>query len=178
MKALIIKQIRALFTYYSLMLLIAFVLMVLWFHTAYDKYNDLWAFEVSLGRQPLPKWSVKPLLYAVPITEAIIGLLLFFSKTRRLGFWASTILMFVFTVYVMLGLSKVLGHLPCSCSKIIAHLSWREHLWLNIALLVLSIIGLLYYYPNKPQKIRNKYHAVKKTIYHYLRTKPIEDSKA
>src|SRR5690606_29093761 len=104
---------------------------------------DLWTFEVNLGRQPLPEWSITPLTYAVPIVEMAIGILLFFPKTRRPGFWGSPVLMAIFTLYVALGLAKVLGHLPCSCSKIITGLSWRAHLWLNIVLLLLSVVGIL-----------------------------------
>src|SRR5690606_7448173 len=122
---------------------LSFILLFLWFHTALDKFADLWTFEVNLGRQPLPEWSITPLTYAVPVVEMAIGILLFFPKTRRLGFWGSAVLMAIFTLYVALGLAQVLGHLPCSCSKIISSLSWRAHLWLNIALLLLSVVGVL-----------------------------------
>lgn len=136
----------------NLHLAIAFVLLLLWFHTALDKFADLWTFEVNLGRQPLPKWSVKPLTYAVPGTELLTGILLFVPKTRKYGFWVSAILMLGFTLYVGLGLTKILGHLPCACSKIISSLNWQAHFWLNIFLLLLSILGLYYYYPHKTIK--------------------------
>ncbi|WP_164112431.1 MULTISPECIES: MauE/DoxX family redox-associated membrane protein [Sphingobacterium] len=68
-------------------LAIAFVLLFLWFHTAIDKFADLWTFEVNLGRQPLPKWSIKPLTYVVPGVELLTGILLFLPKTRKYGFW-------------------------------------------------------------------------------------------
>lgn len=124
----------------GLHLAITFVLLFLWFHTAWDKLSDLWTFQVNLGRQPLPAWSVKPLTYAVPAAELATGLLLFFPATRKLGFWASSLLMLIFTLYVGMGLMKLLGHLPCSCSKIISSLSWRAHFWLNVGLLLLSLI--------------------------------------
>lgn len=120
---------------------LSFILLFLWFHTALDKFADLWTFEVNLGRQPLPEWSITPLTYAVPVVEMAIGILLFFPKTRRLGFLGSAVLMAIFTLYVALGLAQVLGHLPCACSKIISSLSWRAHLWLNIVLLLLSVVG-------------------------------------
>lgn len=139
----------------NLHLAIAFVLLVLWFHTAIDKFADLWTFEVNLGRQQLPKWSIKPLTYAVPGVELLIGILLFIPKTRKYGFWGSAILLFAFTLYVGLGLTKALGHLPCSCSKIISSLSWQAHFWLNAFLLSLSIFGLYCYCSDLKIKIKN-----------------------
>ncbi len=154
----------------NIQLAIAFVLLFLWFHTAIDKFADLWTFKVNLGRQPLPAWSIKPLTYAVPGVELLIGILLFVPKTRKYGFWASAILLSAFTLYVGLGLAKVLGHLPCSCSKIISSLSWKAHFWLNAFLLSLSIFGLSYYYPNL--KIKSS------TNHPYATDQPIVDRKS
>lgn len=128
--------------------------MVLWFHTGYDKLADLQAFRVSLGRQPLPGWSVEPLVYAVPLTEFFAGLLLLTRPTRRAGFWVSLLLMAAFTGYVALGLAGTLGRLPCSCSKIISHLSWKQHLYFNIGFLLLAGGGLLTVYPRWRVRLR------------------------
>lgn len=127
--------------------LIAYALMVLWFHTGYDKVADLHAFEVALGRQPLPGWSVKPLTYAVPLAEFAAGLLLIAPITRRVGYWLSAAMIGAFTLYVGLGLAGALGHVPCSCSKIISHLSWKQHLAFNGAYLVAALAGLAMEYP-------------------------------
>ena len=133
--------------------LIAYLLVVLWLQTGWDKLADLHAFQAALGRQPLPAWSVKPLTYLVPATELLAGFLLLHHKTRKAGYWISAGLMAAFTAYVALGLSKVLGRLPCACSKIIEHLSWREHLYVNIGFTLLALTGLALSYTAHPKKI-------------------------
>ncbi len=127
--------------------LTAYALMVLWFHTGYDKIQDINAFEVSISRQPLPGWSVGLLTYTVPLAEFATGLLLIAPCTRRIGYWLSAVMMAGFTLYVGLGLAGALGHLPCSCSKIISHLSWGQHLVFNVVYLAVALAGLAITYP-------------------------------
>lgn len=147
--------------------ILAYALMVLWFHTGYDKLADLQAFRVSLGRQPLPGWSVEPLVYAVPLTEFFAGLLLLTRPTRRAGFWVSLLLMAAFTGYVALGLAGTLGRLPCSCSKIISQLSWKQHLYFNTGFLLAAGVGLLTVYPRWRVRLRR----IRRRAVHFFKTK-------
>lgn len=128
---------------------IAYLLMVLWFHTGIDKLADLSAFGSSLSRQPIPGWSVVPLTYVVPLVEIVVGSLLIAPRTRNVGYWASVGLMSAFTLYVVLGMGGILGQLPCSCSKIITHLSWKEHLIFNVVFLLLACGGVLLEYQRR-----------------------------
>src|SRR5690554_6487207 len=120
---------------------IAYFFILLFMYTAFSK---LMAFNVTLfdmRRNPFlgdfPMfWTV-----SVPVVEIIVSALLFFRRTRRLGLWVTLILMIGFTGYVGLLLASNYS-LPCTCGGIFRELSWTQHLWVNIGLLLLAMTAL------------------------------------
>lgn len=121
---------------------IAYFFILLFLYTALAKTM---AFSVTLfdmRRNPL--LSEYPLFWAVavPVVEIIICGLLLFPQKRRVGLWATLALMISFTGYVSVLLASNYD-LPCTCGGIFRELSWRQHLWVNIGLVVLAALGLL-----------------------------------
>lgn len=112
----------------------------------YSSLSKLQNFEETkrqMLNQPVPGWSAGILAWFIPAIELITVLLLYFPQTRRTGFKLSTLLLLVFTLYVLLALLDLLGATACTCGGLISYLSWDAHLLFNITLLILSITGLI-----------------------------------
>jgi len=122
--------------------MITAVLTILFFYTAVTKLLDMEEFRRQLANQTLPRWSVGPLFWLIPISELLVSVLLVVSSTRTIGFYCSAILMLVFTGYVGLVLLNVFGRVPCSCSNLIRNMGFKAHFFFNLFFLTLSIIGI------------------------------------
>lgn len=64
------------------------------------------------------------------------------SPTLRIGLGLSTILLFGFTLFILFGVLGWYAQRPCGCGSVISGLSWEQHLWFNIAFLLISVLGL------------------------------------
>ncbi|WP_207531803.1 MauE/DoxX family redox-associated membrane protein [Desertivirga arenae] len=112
----------------------------------YSSLSKLQNFEETkrqMLNQPVPDWLAIILAWFIPAVELLTVILLFFPKTRTLGFKLSTGLLLAFTFYVVMALLDLLGDTACTCGGLISYLSWDAHLLFNITLLILSITGLL-----------------------------------
>ena len=118
------------------------ILIILWVYAALSKIIDFSVFESQLKRQPLPEWSLGVFKWGLPIIELGTAFLLFSKRTRFKGLVFSTILMTLFTLYVLFALSGAFGEIPCSCAGIISALHWKGHLSFNIIFLIISALGV------------------------------------
>ena len=123
-------------------LIIATLLIALFFYTASSKLLDMEEFKRQLANQTLPKWSVHPLLWIIPTSEILVSALLISKSTRRIGFYFSAILMLIFTTYMGLVLLNVFDRVPCSCGGVIKYMQFSTHFLFNLFFLALSAIGL------------------------------------
>lgn len=124
------------------MLMTTAVLTILFFYTAVTKLLDMEEFRRQLANQTLPRWSVGPLFWLIPISELLVSILLVNSATRKIGFYGSAILMLVFTGYIGLVLLNVFGRVPCSCSNLIRNMGFTAHFFFNLFFLTLSVVGI------------------------------------
>src|SRR5690606_28205143 len=77
---------------------ITFLCLLLFVYTATDKLlnYDRFTFQMALVPSPLIQ-SLAPVLgWAVPIAELLVVALLVIEPTRRIGLWASLLLMMIF----------------------------------------------------------------------------------
>jgi hypothetical protein len=118
------------------------LLAFLWFYAAVSKLIDFEKFEISMHKQPV--WPVIQflLIYSLPPAEIATGILLLFKKTVKAGLVISFVLFAVFTVYIILILSRFYGQVPCSCGGVIQHMGWKFHLFFNIFFLALTITSI------------------------------------
>lgn len=123
--------------------IIVALLILMFLYAAISKLLEYNKFVFDMGNQPFPNWTTPFLVWGVPISEFLIVALLPFERTRKIGLWASTILMSIFTLYIVLILLKVFPYTPCSCGDVIDKLSWTQHLYFNLFFLSISITGLL-----------------------------------
>lgn len=116
--------------------------ILLFLYTALSKSFDISSTEKVLKRTPgfadfaiIGAWSVV-------VVEYLIAVLLFYAKTRKIGLFASMILMTVFTGYIAY-MNAFVPNLPCSCGGVISKMTWNEHLVFNIIFIILAFWGLL-----------------------------------
>jgi hypothetical protein len=121
---------------------IRFTCMFLFLYTAYAKSIDHDRFLKGLSRVHIINGFALYISWFVPIAETLTFILLLIPKTAKLGLYAFITLMTLFTGYIISALiwEKIL---PCHCGGIIEKLSWIQHLWFNLAFVILAILGIL-----------------------------------
>lgn len=120
---------------------LSFLLILLWIYAAVSKLTDYPLFENQLSKQPLPAWSIGILAWLLPAIEITAALLLAFSRTRRLGFFISLLLLLSFTLYTGFALSGAYGSIPCSCGGIFSFMGWKGHFVFNAIAMLLAFAG-------------------------------------
>lgn len=128
------------------------LLILLFIQTGLGKLGNLSFFAMQLGKQPLPQWSKPMLLYALPILELSVVLLLLFAHSRRLGLFIATILMGSYTLYAFLAYIELWGSMPCACGKIFNKLNWGQHALLNFGISLLA--GYALYHGEKKRNTK------------------------
>lgn len=116
--------------------------ILLFIYTATSKLINFSDTVKSMHNQPLNRGLANFLIYAVPVSELIIVLLLVFNKTKLLGLYLFTGLMIIFTGYVALVLINYYDRIPCSCGGLMKEIGWRSHLYLNITFCLLGGIAI------------------------------------
>ncbi len=117
----------------------AFIFIVLFVYTVSDKLINLQEFREFLSRLELIGFMGGVLAVLIPIFELLISLLLLVPSLRRLGMLASCVLMSLFTLY-LIYMRFTAAELPCHCGGAISTLSWTQHIWLNLMLILLSAL--------------------------------------
>ena len=80
--------------------------------------------------------------WLIPIGELLIVGALLINKTKKIGLYCALVTMIIFTCYVWYFVHNP-THRPCSCGGIIQKMNWRQHLYFNIILTVLTFIAIL-----------------------------------
>jgi len=104
-------------------------------------------FRIQLAQSPLLSAFANWLSILVPALELIIAVLLVLKRTTLIGLFAGYTLMMMFTAYIYLTLNYS-AFVPCSCGGILEKLGWIEHLWFNVAFVIMGIWAVLIF-PNK-----------------------------
>ncbi len=83
------------------------------------------------------------LAWIVPSSELVISALLAIHRFRRVGMYAATSLMVIFTAYI--GIIIFTGqNEPCTCGGVLSSLGWAEHFFFNIVFVILGIVGIFF----------------------------------
>lgn len=129
--------------YIAIITIINVLLIFLWTYAAMSKLLSYEQSRMQMMNQVFPAIINKILLWAVPVSELLIAGLLLSKKWFIPGLLFSCLLLFLFSVYILLIMSNAFGRIPCSCGGIISRLSWGQHLVFNAAFLVLALAGFL-----------------------------------
>lgn len=119
---------------------ICWIFFILFVYTGVLKYIDFKITEYDVHRYPLLYRYSTEMAYYFPAVEILVAFLVVIDQTRTVGLWVSTVLMGLLTWYVSVVLSADKG-LPCSCGGLIRELNWHQHLYFNIILTIISLIG-------------------------------------
>lgn len=117
--------------------------VLLFIYTGFNKLFGLNNFTDTLMNQPIPHFFIPFLAWGFPSLEILAAACLLFPRTRRLGLLSALTLMVIFTGYIAAILLHFFRRVPCSCGGIFRTLSWQQHLWVNLGLIVLALLALI-----------------------------------
>ena len=118
-------------------------MMLLFSYTAVNKLLEYksFVFQMQLAPVPMMKWLAPILGWLVPLTELVLTLGLYLTRTRVIALVGSLILMIAFEGYIIW--MKLTGlDLPCTCGGIISAMGWTTHLIFNATIIVLIAVAL------------------------------------
>lgn len=121
---------------------ISALLIMLFMYASVSKFLDFRTFMMQMNNQPFPHALTPFIVWIVPISEILISVAVIFERTRLLGFYASLILMSLFTIYTGVVLMHFFSYIPCSCGGVISKLTWRQHLVFNLFFVLVSAVGI------------------------------------
>ena len=116
----------------------------LFVYTAVSKLLEYDKFQVQLAQSQMLTTHAPILASLVPGVELSIAALLVIPLTRLAGLYAAFTLMVMFTAYIIYS-AYFSDYVPCSCGGVIEHLSWTQHMVLNIGLGFLAAVAILLY---------------------------------
>jgi len=122
---------------------IAALLIMLFLYASLSKFLDFGTFTGEMNNQPLPNSWTPFLIWFIPCSEIAICVALMIEPTRLAGFYASLVLMGLFTIYTGIILFHFFSYVPCSCGGVIKRLTWKQHLVFNLFFVALSICGVI-----------------------------------
>ncbi len=123
--------------------IIAALLVLLFLYASVSKLLGFKVFVDEINNQPFPNWMTPYLVVIIPGSEILISLALLFDRTRKVGLYASFVLLFLFTLYAVLVLFHVFDYVPCSCGGMLKKLNWTQHMFFTLGFLVLSVTAIL-----------------------------------
>lgn len=117
------------------------LLVGLFGYTAASKMLQREAFRAVLEQVPHLKTGAATLSVWLPLAELLVVLLLLLPATRLAGLYASLLLLFLFTGYLVYLLATA-PHLPCSCGGVIGAMGWRWHVVFNTGFMIVAVVGI------------------------------------
>lgn len=128
----------------TLIEIIAILYMSMFLYTAFSKWSDYTMTREQMALMPALEPVAHIVVWLLPATEILITLLIFFYQTRKKGLYAASILMIMFTLYIIY-MMLFYPNLPCSCGGFLTELSWPGHLVFNGSFIVLGILAIRMY---------------------------------
>nr|WP_068892570.1 MauE/DoxX family redox-associated membrane protein [Pedobacter panaciterrae] len=127
----------------------AVLLLMLFAYAGISKVADYQRFvaQMKLAPAPLIQNLSGTLGWLVPLIEFIIIGLLAKDKLRKIGLYASFILLLSFQVYISVMLLSGL-ELPCTCGGLISKLQWKEHLVFNAVFMLIAMFPFIFKWIN------------------------------
>ena len=123
--------------------IISYLFLILFTYAAFSKLATYETFLVQLGQSPLLSVFAGWVSWIIPALEIIIAILLMINRTRFFALAASFTLMGMFTAYIYIILNYS-DFVPCSCGGILEKMSWKEHLYFNLAFCFLAFVAIVF----------------------------------
>jgi len=126
---------------------------MLFLYASISKFLDFNRFISEMNNQPFSVKYTPYLVWAIPGLEIAISIALIFERSRTIGFYASLVLMSLFTIYTGSILLHFFNYVPCSCGGVIRKLTWGQHLVFNLFFVGLSVTGIILQHRKRYQTI-------------------------
>jgi hypothetical protein len=123
--------------------ILSYLLSILFIYAATAKAMDYRIFVADIAKSPLlgnfNNVIIAPIVLGL---EFLTAILLQFKATTRLGFYFSSFLLLMFTLY--LGtLYFFYTNIPCSCGGILGKMPYPVHIIFNLVFTILSFTGAI-----------------------------------
>lgn len=132
---------------------ICIVFVIIFVYAAIDKIWDHSKFVSQLGFSPFMFPGMDIALSKSVVVLLILSIILLLLNPPDMVF--STLVIAAFTVYIIAVLT-IAPFVPCSCIGLSDRFTWHQQLYINIVLLVLSMI---YFYLNRDDSKYRKVNA-------------------
>lgn len=123
--------------------IITALLVLVWIYAFVTKLSNIPRFKKGLEAEPFPAHVKRVLVWLLPPLELASSLLLVFEHTRLAGFYLSFTLMLAFAVYIGGAVLDFYDQSPSVLGIFFRKIRWDRHLWINLLLTVLALIGIL-----------------------------------
>jgi uncharacterized membrane protein YphA (DoxX/SURF4 family) len=120
----------------------AVLLVILFTYAGISKLMQYEQFRFQLGQSPYVASFAGFVAWFMPAAEIAVAAMLAFTRTRLPGFYASFLIMLLFTGYIYI-MMKFSPYLPCSCGGVLSMMSWEQHLYFNLFFVLLAVAGVL-----------------------------------
>jgi hypothetical protein len=121
--------------------IICWLFILLFVYAAVSKLLDFENFKMQTGQSPLISAFAGWVVWLLPLVELIIAAGLSFERLKIPSMFAAFSLMVMFSAYIFIILNYS-SSVPCSCGGILEKMGWREHLWFNLAFVLLAVAAL------------------------------------
>lgn len=118
-------------------------MVLLFVYTASDKLANLESFREFLQTLEYLGGAAGLLAILIPLIEIGISIALIIPGCRARGLYIALGLMLLFTGY-LIYMRMTRSQLPCHCGGAISKLTWRQHIWFNLGLMVLLVFSVLH----------------------------------
>ncbi len=122
--------------------IISILLILLFGYAAVSKLLNYKLFVSQINESPVFPSMSHVFAWLIPLVELATCAFLIVPKWKLKGLYASTFLMFGFTLYITYILT-LSDKIPCSCGGILSQLNWNRHLIFNIIFIAISLLGIL-----------------------------------
>ncbi|AIM39243.1 hypothetical protein KO02_23055 [Sphingobacterium sp. ML3W] len=123
-------------------IVVQYSFILLWGSSATLKLLNISETKQELLLQPFPIWMCDILWWLLPVLHIALVLVLLYRPAVSLGIKLSTMLITMYTLYLLIGVTKLMGSTPCTCAGL-----WpTNNHWLHIILnSIFIILGILYW---------------------------------
>jgi len=120
---------------------IKYCCLFLFVYAGYAKIVDHKRFIQGLARVHIIHDYAMLISILVPFVEILIAFALIVPKTMKIGFISFIAITTCFTAYIISAMIWE-PKLPCRCGGVIEKLTWTQHIWFNLAFIILAIVGV------------------------------------
>ncbi|MCT1523665.1 MauE/DoxX family redox-associated membrane protein [Sphingobacterium hotanense] len=135
----------------NIIIIAQYSFIVLWGYAAITKLYNWKLSRAEMHMQIFPSWVGDILFWLIPLAELFLIYLLLDRDKKPIGLKLSTILMGLFTLYLLIGVTGLLGE-PCVCAGILKDKSAVFHIIFNMIFIILGVTALVLAYKGRIEK--------------------------